>query len=64
MYGCLLHKPLWGTWPAIQGCVLTGNRTGDPLVYRLALSPLSCTSQAMRSLSLSLEYHTGMTYNE
>ena len=24
--------PLLGTWPATQGCALTGNRTGNPLV--------------------------------
>ena len=22
MYGCLLHAPYWGTWPATQVCVL------------------------------------------
>ena len=40
----LMHPPL-GTWPTIQACALTGNQTGDPLVRRLALSPLSYTSQ-------------------
>ena len=40
-----LSCPLLGTWPATQACVLTGNRTGDPLVHRLALSPLRHTSQ-------------------
>ena len=34
-----------GTWPATQACVLTGNRTGDPLVRRPALNPLSYSSQ-------------------
>ena len=37
--------PLLGTWPATQACALTGNQTGDPLVHRLELSPLSHTSQ-------------------
>ena len=37
------HPPL-GTWPATQVPVLTGNRTGDPLVRRLALNPLSHAS--------------------
>ena len=37
--------PLPGTWPATQACALTGNRTSNPLVHRLALSPLSHTSQ-------------------
>ena len=37
------HKPQLGTWPATQGSALTGNRTGDLLVHRVALSPLSHT---------------------
>ena len=41
---------LLGTWPASQACALTGNRTGDPLVHRLALNLLSHTSQSQRSL--------------
>ena len=40
----LMH-PLLGTWPATQTCALTGNRTGSPLICRLALNPLSHTSQ-------------------
>ena len=40
-----LTRPLLGTWPATQACALTGNRTGDPLVCRLAFSPLIHTSQ-------------------
>ena len=40
----LVHSPL-GTWPATQACALTGNRTGDPLVHRPALNPLSYTGQ-------------------
>ena len=34
-----------GTWPTTQARALTGNRTCDLLVCRLALNPLSCTSQ-------------------
>ena len=37
--------PYWGPGPATQACALTGNQTGDPLVRRLALNPLSQTSQ-------------------
>ena len=37
--------PKLGTWPATQACALSGNRTGDSLVLRLALSPLRHTSQ-------------------
>ena len=40
----LTHPPL-GTWLATQVCALTGNQTGNTLVQRLALSPLSHTSQ-------------------
>ena len=40
-----LAHPQLGTWPATQACALTGNRTGDPLVRRLALNPLNHTSQ-------------------
>ena len=39
------HAPLLGTWPETQACALTGNQTGDPLVYKPALNPLSHTSQ-------------------
>ena len=42
-----LMQPLPGTWPATQACALTGNRSGDPLVHRSALSPVSHTSQSM-----------------
>ena len=44
MCGCLTHPPS-GTQPATQACALTGNRTHDPLVHRLALNPLSHASQ-------------------
>ena len=40
-----LMCPLLGTWSATQACALTGNPTSDPLVHRLALNPLSHTSQ-------------------
>ena len=40
----LVH-PTLGTWPATQACALTGNQTGDPLVLRPELSPLSHTCQ-------------------
>ena len=43
----LLTCPSLGTWPATQACALTGNRTRDPLVHRLALNPLSHTSQGL-----------------
>ena len=37
--------PIGGTWPATQACALTGKPTSNPLVCRLALSPLSHTIQ-------------------
>ena len=39
------HTPLLGTWPATQAFALIGNRTGDPLVRRPVLNPLSHTRQ-------------------
>ena len=41
-----LTSPLLGTWPATQACALTRNQTGNPLVHRPTLSPLSCTARA------------------
>ena len=40
-----LTCPQLGTWPTTQACALSGNRTGDLLVCRLTLNPLSHTSQ-------------------
>ena len=40
-----LAHPQLGTWPASQACALTGNLTGDPLLFRLALDPLIHTSK-------------------
>ena len=39
-----------GTWSTTQACALTGNRTSDPLILRLALNPLSYASQGMPSI--------------
>ena len=47
MCGCLSCASLLGTWPANQTCALTGNRTGDPLVHRPTLNPLSHTSRGL-----------------
>ena len=61
--------PLLGTSPVTQPCALAGNRTGNPLVCRPMLNPLSYTSQGRNlifkvlifqayslSLRLSLRY--------
>ena len=46
MCGCLSIAPLLGTWPTTEACALTGNQTGDSLVHRPALNPLSHTVHA------------------
>ena len=43
-----LVPPQLGTWPATQACALTGNWTGDLLVLRPVLNPLSYTSQGSK----------------
>ena len=40
-----LTSPALGTWPATQACALTGIRTSNLSVCRLALSRMSHTSQ-------------------
>ena len=57
-----------GTWPATQACVLTGNRTDNPLVHRPALNPLSHTSQGWftdirADLHLRNKFHLIMVYD-
>ena len=57
-----LAFPLLGSWPATQACALTGNRTGNPLVHRPVLSPLSYTSQCYMHhlfIHLSIDRHLG-----
>ena len=51
MCGCLSCCPLLGTCPATQACAFTGNPTGDLLVHRPALNPLSHPSQGSFLLS-------------
>ena len=49
MYSCLLYAPYWGPGlqprHVFQGTHVTGNRTSNVLVHRLALNTLSHTSQ-------------------
>ena len=40
-----LTHPQLRAWLGTQACALTGNRTGGPLVHKLAVNPLSNTSQ-------------------
>ena len=42
-----LMRPLLGTWPETQARAPTGNQTGNLLVHRLVLNPLSNTSQGI-----------------
>ena len=44
-HGLPLSQPQMGTWPTTQACALTGNQTGNLLVHRLVLNPLSHSSQ-------------------
>ena len=43
--GYLPQASSGGPGPATQACALTGNQTGDLSILRLALNPLSHTSQ-------------------
>ena len=45
---------LLGTWPATQACALTGNGIRDLLDHRLALNPVSHTSQGSYLKSLGM----------
>ena len=47
-----LAHPQPGIWPATHACTRPGNRTNDPLIRRLVLSPLSHTSQGYSFPSL------------
>ena len=52
---CLpLTCSLLGTWPTTKACALTGNQTSDHLVLRLALNPLSHTSQGCCGLLVTI----------
>ena len=51
----LTHLQL-GTWPTTQACALTGRQTSDLSVCRLALNPLSHTSQAYFYVLISFLY--------
>ena len=48
MCGCLSCIPYWGLVPQPRNIPWTGNRTGDTLICRPVLDPLSHTSQGKR----------------
>ena len=45
-----LTLPQLGTWSTTQACALTGTQTSNLLVHRMALNPLSLTSQSLKFL--------------
>ena len=49
LIGCLSHAPEWGPGPTTQVSALNGAGRGNPWVHRLALSPLSHTSQGSKT---------------
>ena len=51
------HAPLTGDLACNPGICLTGNRTGDTLVRRLALKPLNHTSQGKTLNSIKVRTH-------
>ena len=53
-----LVRPLLETWPATQACALTWGRTGNPLLRRPVLNPLSHTSQGSFCFSDRVFYTT------
>ena len=53
-----LTRPLLGTQPTTQACALTENGTGDPLVHRSVLNPLSHTSQGCPKILICTEVGT------
>ena len=58
MCGCLLCAPYWGLGLQPRHVPQTGNWTGDPLVCRPALNPLSYTSQGSHCLCFKLSLLT------
>ena len=54
--------PPTGAWPTTQACALTGNRTGNPLVCRPRLNPLSHTSPGPAPTFLVVEIAGSMPY--
>ena len=64
MWPPLVRSPV-RAWLTTQACALTGTRTGDPLVRRRALSPLSHSSGGWKSYllqtGLRMPYRHGST---
>ena len=45
LIGCLSNVPWLGTGPSTQACALTGNRTGDLLLYGTTFNQLGHAGQ-------------------
>ena len=62
---CLpLARPLLGSWPATQACVLTGNRTRDPLLCRLGTQSTQPHQQGLRSSTSKTRFISGHFKNK
>ena len=57
-----LAHPQLGTWPTTQACALTGNRTGDILVRRPTLNPLSHTRKGSTSFNIYKNSYSSIWY--
>ena len=59
MYGCLLCAPYWGPGLQPKHVPSLGIKPNDPLVYILALNPLSYSSQGLEiNLISQLKLHS------
>ena len=58
MCGCLWSIPYWRPGPQPKHVPLTGNRTGNPLVYSPALYPLSHTSQGYLTVTHCFDHYS------
>ena len=60
----LLTRSLLGTWPSIQACALTANRTRNPMFCRSAPNPLSHISQGWFIFTQSVLFLVGCSSNK
>ena len=57
-------RPLLGTWPTTQACTLTWNRTSILLIHRMAVNPLSHTSQGVFQPVKARQVHSSLGETE
>ena len=53
MVASCTHETQLGTWPTTQACALTGNQTGDLLLFMITFNQLSRAGQGIRRSALS-----------